>query len=97
MGTPSDTTESLPAPNESAGISSEATGISNEPIAEPININTADAETLQTLKDIGPITAQKIIGHRTKNGPFKKKEDIKKVDGIGEKTYEKLKGHIRVK
>jgi competence protein ComEA len=96
-GTPSDTTESTPDPNESPGISSEATGISNGPTVESVNINTADAETLQTLKDIGPVTAQKIIDYRTKNGPFKKKEDIKKVDGIGAKTYEKLKGHIRVK
>jgi competence protein ComEA len=83
-------TESTPDPNESPGIS-------DEPIAEPININTADAETLQTLKDIGPVTAHKIIDHRNKNGPFKKKEDIKNVDGIGAKTYENLKDHIRVK
>jgi competence protein ComEA len=90
-------TESQPDVTESPGISSDNPGISNEPIAEPVNINTADVETLQTLKDIGPKTAQKIIDYRTKNGPFKKKEDLKKVDGIGEKTYEKLKAHIRVK
>jgi competence protein ComEA len=88
-GTPSDTTES---PSDSTA----SPGISNEPAAQPENINTADAETLQTLKDIGPITAQKIIDHRNKNGPFKKKEDIKKVEGIGDKTFEKLKDHIRM-
>jgi competence protein ComEA len=73
-------TEEQPAPTESTGITP------SDSITGPININTADAETLQTLKDIGPVTAQKIIAHRTKNGPFKKKEDIKKVEGIGAKT-----------
>jgi competence protein ComEA len=88
-GTPQDySTESTPNPNESPGITP------GDSITGPININTADAEALQTLKDIGPVTAQKIIDHRTKNGPFQKKEDIKKVEGIGDKTYENLKSHI---
>jgi competence ComEA-like helix-hairpin-helix protein len=42
-------------------------------------------------------STQKIIDYRTKNGPFKKIEDIKKVDGIGEKTFKNLKDSIRVK
>jgi competence protein ComEA len=90
-------------PPDAEGVSSGATeSIGDAPDAsvtsdaQPININTANAEALQTLKDIGPVTAQKIIDHRNKNGPFKKIEDIKKVEGIGEKTFEKLKNHIRV-
>ncbi|MDR1246435.1 MAG: helix-hairpin-helix domain-containing protein [Clostridiales Family XIII bacterium] len=84
-------TEEQPASTESTGITP------SDSITDPININTADAETLQTIKDIGPVTAKKIIDYRTKNGPFKKKEDIKKVEDIGEKTYENLKAHIRVR
>jgi competence protein ComEA len=103
--TPQDTEASIPDTNgppqdystESTSDPTESPGITpGDSITDPININTADAEALQTLKDIGPITAQKIIDHRTKNGPFKKKEDIKKVEGIGDKTYEKLKSHICV-
>jgi competence protein ComEA len=86
-GSPSDATESI-GESPVASVASDA---------RSVNINTADSEALQTLKDIGPVTAQKIIDYRNKNGSFKKIEDIMKVDGIGEKTFEKLKDHIKVK
>lgn len=61
-----------------------------------ININTADSSQLQELNGIGPATAEKIIDYRKQNGRFQSIEDIKNVSGIGDKTYEKLKDHIRV-
>ena len=61
-----------------------------------ININTADSEQLQELDGIGPVTAEKIIDYREENGRFASVEDIKKVSGIGEKTYETLKDSIKV-
>jgi competence protein ComEA len=61
-----------------------------------VNINTADATALQTLNGVGPATAQKILDYRDQHGPFAKIEDLKNVSGIGEKTFEKLKDHIRV-
>lgn len=61
-----------------------------------VNINTADSVRLQTLNGVGPATAEKIISYRTEKGPYKTIDDIKKVSGIGEKTYEKLKEHIIV-
>ena len=61
-----------------------------------VNINTADLATLQTLSGVGPSTAQKIIDYRTANGKFKTIEDIKKVSGIGEKTFAKFKDKICV-
>jgi len=61
-----------------------------------ININTADSQTLQQLKGVGPSTAEKIINYRTENGKFKTIEDLKNVSGIGEKTFEKLKDKITV-
>jgi len=60
-----------------------------------ININTAGSEDLQQLDGIGPVTAEKIIEYRNSNGKFRTIEDIKNVSGIGEKTFEKLKDHIR--
>lgn len=60
-----------------------------------ININTAGSEELQQLDGIGPVTAEKIIEYRKNNGKFKTIDDIKNVSGIGEKTFEKLKEHIR--
>ena len=59
-----------------------------------VNINTADSATLQTLAGIGPVTAQKIIDYRNAHGPFRSKEDIKNVSGIGEKRYEAIADYI---
>jgi competence protein ComEA len=61
-----------------------------------VNINTATAEELSTLPGIGPTKAQSIIDYRTTNGPFQSIEDIKKVRGIGDATFEKLKDKITV-
>ena len=61
-----------------------------------ININTADSTQLQELTGVGPATAEKIIDYRKQNGRFQSIEDIKNVSEIGDKTYEKLKAHIKV-
>ena len=61
-----------------------------------ININTADSTQLQELTGVGPATAEKIIDYRKQNVRFQSIEDIKNVSGIGDKTYEKLKDHIKV-
>ncbi len=60
----------------------------------PIDINTADATTLQGLPGIGTIKAAAIIAHREANGPFASVDDLKNVKGIGEKTLERLKEQI---
>ena len=59
-----------------------------------ININTADLYALMSLPGIGETYAQRIIDYRTANGPFKNIEDIKNVDGIGDKRYESIKNLI---
>ena len=61
-----------------------------------VNINTADLATLQTWSGVGPSTAQKMIDYRNANGKFKTIEDLKKVSGIGEKTFAKFKDKICV-
>ena len=73
----------------------------NSPTAEAaagkIDINTADAETLSTLKGIGPSTAKRIVEYREKAGNFKTVEDLMDVKGIGEKSFQRLKPFITVK
>ena len=61
-----------------------------------ININTADAKELEKIKGIGPALAGRIIDYRTNNGAFKSTDEIKKVRGIGEKTFDKMKDQITV-
>lgn len=59
-----------------------------------VNINTANEAELTTIPGIGPVTAQNIINYRTDNGPFIVLEDLKKVNRIGDKTFEKFKPFI---
>ena len=59
-----------------------------------IDINTADAETLQLLPDIGPALAQAIIDDREENGPFLSPDDITRVYGIGPATAESIAPYI---
>ena len=59
-----------------------------------ININTATLSELQNINGIGEVKAQSIIDYREKNGGFKSIEEIKNVDGIGSKTFEKIKDQI---
>jgi competence protein ComEA len=65
--------------------------------AEKVNINTADAGTLDTaLVNIGPTKAKAIVEYRKANGPFKSAEELAMVKGIGLKTIEKNRDRIEV-
>jgi len=59
-----------------------------------VNINSASQKQLEELPGVGPAKAKAIIDYRKKNGPFKTTEDLKKVDGIGDATYDKIKGDL---
>jgi competence protein ComEA len=61
-----------------------------------VNLNTAAAAELATLPGIGERTAARIIEYRQKNGPFKKIEELMNVQGIGEKSFLKLKPQLTV-
>lgn len=66
-------------------------------LAEPIDINTADAKTMAAkLNGVGPKSAEAIVAYRAKHGPFKRVEDLDKVKGIGKKTIEKNRDNIVV-
>ncbi len=61
-----------------------------------VNINTASATELMTLKGIGKSRAEAIIQYRTQNGSFAKIEDLMKVTGIKQKMFDKIKNNITV-
>ena len=61
-----------------------------------VNVNTATAAQFEALPGIGPSMAQRIVTYREKNGPFKKLEDLMNVQGIGEKSFLKLRPFLSV-
>jgi len=61
-------------------------------LENPIDLNSASYQSLQTLKGIGPVLAERIIAHR----PFKDVDDLERVPGIGPKTLEKLRPFVQV-
>ena len=63
---------------------------------EKININTADKEKLKDLDGIDKSKAQAIIDYRKEHGDFISVDEILKVNGIGTKTYIKIKDKICV-
>jgi competence protein ComEA len=73
--------------------SNQASSSSNEGL---ININKASETELLQIPGVGPAKATAIIEYREQNGGFSAKEDMKKISGIGEKTYEKLEAFITI-
>jgi competence protein ComEA len=73
-----------------------ARGAAAEEKAAKVNLNTAGVEELTTLPGIGPSYAKRIVDFREKNGPFKKVEDLLNVQGIGEKTLDKIRERVTV-
>jgi comEA protein len=59
-------------------------------ILQPLDLNAAAEAELVRLPGIGPVMAKRIVEYRQKHGPFKRLEDLRKVKGIGAKTYAKL-------
>lgn len=66
-------------------------------LAGPVNVNTADAETIsEALQGVGLSKAQAIVEYRQKHGPFKSPEDLSLVKGIGERTVDLNRDDILV-
>lgn len=63
--------------------------------AGPVNVNTADAETIaRELQGIGPAKARAIVSYREENGPFESVDDLLEVEGIGPKVLEDNRKNI---
>ena len=61
-----------------------------------VNINTASKEELMTLPGIGESKALAILAYRQQNGPFSNLEDLKKVEGIKDGVFSKMKAYIEI-
>jgi len=62
----------------------------------PVNINTADQQTLMYLPGIGEVLAQRILDYRQANGAFSSLEELMQVEGIGSKRLEAILDYATV-
>jgi competence protein ComEA len=69
---------------------------SGSPVTGLVDINTADETTLETLPEVGPVTAQSIITWRTQHGGFSSVDQLLEVDGIGDATLAKLTPYVTI-
>ena len=82
------------APTAAATAAAET--VPEETVSFPVNINTADVDTLTALPGIGRVLAERIVAYRRQNDPFRAVEEIMKVEGIGEKKAEAILDLITV-
>jgi competence protein ComEA len=81
----------------SGGSSGSSGGVPGSAAAgQPVNVNTASADELDTLPGVGPATAEAIISHREQNGPFTSVDQLLDVRGIGDAKLEQLRDLVVV-
>lgn len=78
------------------GIAASVPVPPGEPPTALVNLNTADASQLDTLPEVGPVTAESILAWRTEHGAFTSVDELLEVDGIGEATLAKIAPHVTV-
>ena len=78
-------------------VTDSVTETDNNSSVFPIDINSATYEELQLIPDIGPSTAKLIIDYRNEFGTIISMRELLSIDGIGEKTVERLKEYCIIK
>ncbi|WP_406459897.1 ComEA family DNA-binding protein [Streptomyces sp. NBC_01622] len=61
----------------------------------PVSLNTATADQLNTLPGVGPVLAQHIIDYRTQHGGFRSVDELRQVNGIGDRRFADLRDLVR--
>lgn len=62
-----------------------------------VEVNTASKQLLTYVSGLGPQIAQNIVNYRNENGPFKSRDELKKVPRLGDKAYEQAAGFLRIR
>nr|WP_189918522.1 ComEA family DNA-binding protein [Streptomyces asoensis] len=61
----------------------------------PVSLNTATVDQLDTLPGVGPVLAQHIVDYRTRHGGFRSADELREVNGIGERRFADLRNLVR--
>ncbi len=77
-----------------AGSAGTGGGAAAAPTA-PVALNTATLDQLDTLPGVGPVLAQHIIDYRTRHGGFRSVDELREVNGIGDRRFADLQNRVR--
>jgi competence protein ComEA len=83
------------SPGAGAPAGGSAPGAARAGPAAPISLNTATADQLDTLPGVGPVLAQHIIDYRTRHGGFRSVDELRQVNGIGDRRFTDLRSLVR--
>ncbi|MGA8248754.1 MAG: ComEA family DNA-binding protein [Nocardioides sp.] len=76
------------------GASASGAPASGAPVTGLVNLNTADETALESLPEVGPVTAQAIMTWRGEHGGFSSVDQLLDVDGIGDATLAKITPYV---
>ncbi|MFG3530569.1 helix-hairpin-helix domain-containing protein [Streptomyces sp. NPDC047917] len=77
-----------PTAGGAAGVATGSGG--GSAAAGPVSLNTATVEQLDTLPGVGPVLAQHIVDYRTQHGGFRSVDELREVNGIGDRRFADL-------
>ena len=82
-------TVAVSAAGDHSGVQESEMAVSEEPVSR-ISLSQATEEDLCQIPKIGPVLAQRILHYRDTYGPLSSLEELRSVEGVGEKLYETL-------
>ncbi|MGF1342035.1 helix-hairpin-helix domain-containing protein [Streptomyces flavovirens] len=86
-----------PAPGGTAGgaAAGGGTGAGQPGTAAPVSLSTATPEQLESLPGVGPVLAQHIVDYRTEHGGYRSVDELREVNGIGDRRFADLRPLVR--
>ncbi|MGC9497030.1 helix-hairpin-helix domain-containing protein [Streptomyces sp. WG7] len=95
VGAPAPVTGSAPGGTAPGGLGGPGGPAEGGAPAGPVSLNTATADQLDTLPGVGPVLARHIIDYRTQHGGFRSVDELREVNGIGERRFADLRNLVR--